>query len=168
MTRKRNSRIRDLRPLGKSFADGENYNKKYLSHDMTKPTKWVCAQWRLRSAGHPPSLIRVFAVHMKKAGVLSYPLSAQRRLSSDWADSQADLSLHWAHSHFALGGRAGHWCWVASSAGVSCYFCIVGQGPAVLAAGAGRVSYIFFYIFLSIFHLNVLSFGRWLNMTEIL
>ena len=34
--------------------------------------------------GHPPSLIRVFAVHMKKALVLSYPLSAQRRLWSDW------------------------------------------------------------------------------------
>ena len=30
--------------------------------------------------GHPPSLIRVFAVRMKKSGVLSYPLSAQRRL----------------------------------------------------------------------------------------
>ena len=51
--------------------------------------------------GHPPSLIRVFAVRMKKTWVLSYPLSAQRRLWSDWADAQADLSLHWAHSHFA-------------------------------------------------------------------
>ena len=30
--------------------------------------------------GHPPSLIRVFAVHMKKVWVLSCPLSAQRRL----------------------------------------------------------------------------------------
>ena len=30
--------------------------------------------------GHPPSLIRVFAVRMKKAWVLSYPLSAQRIL----------------------------------------------------------------------------------------
>ena len=48
----------------------------------------------------PPSLIRVFAVCMKKAWVLSYPLSAQRRLWSDWADAQADLSVHWAHSHF--------------------------------------------------------------------
>ena len=37
--------------------------------------------------GHPPSLIRVFAVRMKKAWVLSYPLSAQRR-------------LRWAQSHF--------------------------------------------------------------------
>ena len=31
---------------------------------------------------------------------LSYPLSAQRRLWSDWADAQADLCLRWAHSHF--------------------------------------------------------------------
>ena len=30
--------------------------------------------------GHPPSLIRIFAVRMKKALVLCYPLSAQRRL----------------------------------------------------------------------------------------
>ena len=30
--------------------------------------------------GHPPSLIRVFAVRMNKTWVLSYPLSAQRRL----------------------------------------------------------------------------------------
>ena len=30
--------------------------------------------------GHPPSLIRVFAVSMRKTWVLSYPLSAQRRL----------------------------------------------------------------------------------------
>ena len=50
--------------------------------------------------GHPPSLIRVFAVRMKKAWVLSYPLSAQRRLWSDWADAQADLSLRWAHMPF--------------------------------------------------------------------
>ena len=49
---------------------------------------------------HPPSLIRVFAVRMKNAWVLSYPLRTQRRLWSDWADAQADLSLCWAHSHF--------------------------------------------------------------------
>ena len=41
---------------------------------------------------------------------------------------------------------------------------IVGQGPAVLAAGAGWVGYIFHLSSLS----NVLSFGRRLNMTEIL
>ena len=49
--------------------------------------------------GHPPSLIRVFAVRMKKLWVHSYPLSTQRRLWSDWADAQADLSLRWAHNH---------------------------------------------------------------------
>ena len=49
---------------------------------------------------HPPSLIRVFPVHMKKDWVLSYPLSAPRRLLSDWTDAQADLSLRWAHRHF--------------------------------------------------------------------
>ena len=36
---------------------------------------------------------------MKKAWVLSYPLTAQRRRWSDWADAQADLSPRWAHSH---------------------------------------------------------------------
>ena len=50
--------------------------------------------------GRPPSLIRVFAVRMKKAWVLSYPLSTQWRLRSHWANAQADLSLWWTHSHF--------------------------------------------------------------------
>ena len=50
--------------------------------------------------GRLPSLIRVFDVHRKKHWVLSYPLSAQRRLWSDWADAQADLSLRWAHWSF--------------------------------------------------------------------
>ena len=49
--------------------------------------------------GHPPSLIRVFAVRLM--GSLGPKLSSceQRRLWSDWADAQADLSLSWAHSH---------------------------------------------------------------------
>ena len=50
--------------------------------------------------GHPPSLIRVFTVRMKKPWVLSYPLRAQQRLWSDWADAQADLSLPWVHILF--------------------------------------------------------------------
>ena len=49
---------------------------------------------------HPPSLINVFAVRMKKPWVLSYLLSAQWRLRSVCADAQADLSLFSAHSHF--------------------------------------------------------------------
>ena len=50
--------------------------------------------------GHLPSLIRVFAVRMKKAWDLSYRFSPQRRLWSDWADAQADLSSRWAHMPF--------------------------------------------------------------------
>ena len=50
--------------------------------------------------GHPPCLIRVFAVCMKKAWVLGYPLNVHSEDWSDWADAQADLSLRWAHSHF--------------------------------------------------------------------
>ena len=43
-------------------------------HDKTNKT--TCTE----RPGHPPSLISVFAVRMKKAWVLNYPLSAQRRL----------------------------------------------------------------------------------------
>ena len=68
--------------------------------------------------GHLPSLIRVFAVHMKKAWVLSYPLSAQRRLWSDWADAQADLSLRWEHTHFV--------CFVMSRLIYGLMFLIIG------------------------------------------
>ena len=66
-------------------------------HDKTN--KMACAPTE-DSDQRPPSLIRVIAVRMKKAWVLSYPLSAQWSLWSDWADAQADLSLRWAHSHF--------------------------------------------------------------------
>ena len=59
-------------------------------------------------SGHSPSLIRVFAVHMKKAWVLSYPLSTQRSLWSDWAYVQADLSLHWAHRFCLVCHEAAH------------------------------------------------------------
>ena len=45
--------------------------------------------------GNPPSLIKVFAVRMKKPWVLGYPLSAQRRLWSDWAGwSESSLGAH--------------------------------------------------------------------------
>ena len=53
--------------------------------------------------GHPPSLIRVFAVRMKKPWVLCYPLSAQWRLLI----AQADLSLRLAHASF---------CWFCHAA----------------------------------------------------
>ena len=68
-------------------------------HDKT--SNMACAPSKdLDQPRHPPSLIRAFTVRKKKASVLSYPLSEQWRLWSDWADAQADLSLRWAHSHF--------------------------------------------------------------------
>ena len=50
-------------------------------------------------SGHTP-VWSVFAVRIKNGLVLTYTLSAQRRLWSDWADAQVDLSLCWAHIHF--------------------------------------------------------------------
>ena len=52
-----------------------------------------------------PRLIRVFAVRLKKARILSYPLSSQRRLRSDWVDVQADPSLH-SEAESSLGAHA--------------------------------------------------------------
>ena len=69
-----------------------------LQHDKTNKMIVRPAKTQI-SLGIRP-VWSVFAVRMKKAGVLSYPLSAQLRLWSDRADSQADLSLCWAHSHF--------------------------------------------------------------------
>ena len=55
-------------------------------HD--KNNKVVCAPSEdSDQPGHPPCLIRVFAVRTKKAWFLNYPLSGQRRLWSDWADA---------------------------------------------------------------------------------
>ena len=44
---------------------------------------------------HQSSLIKIFAVRMKKLWVLSYPLSTQRRLWSVWADwSESSLGAY--------------------------------------------------------------------------
>ena len=60
--------------------------------------KMICAPSEdSDKTGHLSSLIRVFTVRIQKPLVLGYPLSAQRRLWSDSADAQADLSLQWAH-----------------------------------------------------------------------
>ena len=48
--------------------------------------------------GHPPSLIRVFAVRSMGSQGPKLSSCGQRRLWSDWADAQADLSLRWAHT----------------------------------------------------------------------
>ena len=71
-----------------------------MSQRMTKPTKWHVHPTETQiSLGIRP-VWSVFAVHMKKVWVLSYQLSAQQRLWSDWVDAQADLSLRWAHMPF--------------------------------------------------------------------
>ena len=51
-----------------------------MSHDMTNQQNECSPSEDSDQPGHPPSLIRVFAVRMKKPWVLSYPLSAQQRL----------------------------------------------------------------------------------------
>ena len=62
--------------------------------------EFLYLKWIEYELPHPPSLIRVFAVRLKKPWVQSYPLSTQRRLQSDYVDAQADLSLHWVHRSF--------------------------------------------------------------------
>ena len=52
------------------------------------------ASWQNQQCGCAPS------EDSDQPGQISYPLSAQQRLWSDWADAQADLSLRWAHTHF--------------------------------------------------------------------
>ena len=53
--------------------------------------------------GYLPSLIRVSAVRMKEVWVLSYPLSAQRRLRSAWAQSHfVGFVMRWLLSFFSI------------------------------------------------------------------
>ena len=63
-------------------------NKMAVRPAKTQISLGICPVWS------------VFAVHMKKPWILSYPLSTLRRLWSDWADVQADLSSCRAHTHF--------------------------------------------------------------------
>ena len=60
--------------------------------------------------GHPPSLIRVFAVCSVGNQRPSASLCRQRRLWSDWAD----LILRRAHSSF---------CWFCPAAAQRCFYC---------------------------------------------
>ena len=55
-----------------------------MSLRMIKQTKWLVRPEKTQISGHPPSLIRVFAVCMKKPRVFRYPLTARWRLWSDW------------------------------------------------------------------------------------
>ena len=87
---------------------------RHVNQRTTKPAKWHVCPAKTDQPGHPPSLIRVFAVHMKKAWSLATHW-AQRRLQSDWADTQADLSLRWLHKSYCR-FFVMHWLiWFASS-----------------------------------------------------
>ena len=70
----------------------------YKSRLMSKLTKWHVRPAKTQISLGIRLVWSVFAVRMKKAGVLSYPLSAQRSLWSDWADAQANLSSLGAQS----------------------------------------------------------------------
>ena len=70
-----------------------------LSRNMTKPTKLVYAQQRLRSAWASAQSDQSLHCPNEESWVPSYLLSDSEDWS-DWADAQADLSLCWAHSHF--------------------------------------------------------------------
>ena len=70
-------------------------DKEHTSRDITKPTKWLCAQRRLRSAW----------TSTQSDQSLRYALNGQLRtqmfLHADSEDSdQADLSFRWAHTQF--------------------------------------------------------------------
>ena len=62
-------------------------------HDKTQQNKYAPSE-DSDQPGHPPSLIRVFAVRMKKPSVLSYPLSAQWRLGGCPGWSESSLGAH--------------------------------------------------------------------------
>ena len=50
--------------------------------------------------GHPSRLIWVSAVRSKGTWGPQVSTCGQRRFWSDWADTQADLSIRWGHTHF--------------------------------------------------------------------
>ena len=86
---------------------------KLLEPQHDKTNKMTCAPSEdSDQSGHPPSLIRVFTVRMKKSWVFSYPLSAQWRLirlggCPDWSESSLGaqvilLVLSWCDTFFLL------------------------------------------------------------------
>ena len=95
-----------LRYLSWQKVKQNKTKQNHLSRLMTKPTNWHVRPAKTQiSLGIRP-LWSVFAVHMKKAWILSYSLSTQGRHWSDWADAQADLSLRWARRIWVFAGRA--------------------------------------------------------------
>ena len=99
------------------------------SRRMTKPTKWPVrpAKTQIR-LGVRPVWSESSLSAWRNLWALSYPLSTQRRL---------------------LGGWAGGWCWLASSAGASCYICTFTYSRARACCACGRCGTggLYFFIF---------------------
>ena len=93
----------------------------YMSHLLTKPTKCCVHPAKTDQPGHPPSLIRIFTVRMKKAWFLCYPVSAQWRL-------------------IRLGGCPG---WSESSLGAKVILLVLSWGSSVIQCDTKIASVIF-------------------------
>ena len=63
-------------------------NQHYLSHIVTKPTKW-----RVRPGKTQSSL----STQRKLGSLVTLSVQIERRLWSDWANAKADQNLRWAH-----------------------------------------------------------------------
>ena len=83
-----------------------------MRHHMTKPTKWMCAQRRLRSAWASAQSDQSSLCARWVAKDLRF-LHADSEDSDHSANAQADLSLRWAHMIF---------CWFCHEV-AQMYFC---------------------------------------------
>ena len=96
--------------------------------------KWLVVQhnprnYRFRNwiSGPPPSPSHLSTIYLTNSSTILYILVFQIIKYTDlYLNSQIrSTKIFYRQQHnFRLGGWAGRWCWVASSAGASCYFCI--------------------------------------------
>ena len=84
-----------LRPLGKMRMHFLN-----VSHLMTNPTKWPLRPAMTQISLGIRLVCSVFAVRSVGSWGPNVSSSRKRRLWSDWADAQADLSHRWAQRPF--------------------------------------------------------------------
>ena len=91
-----------------------------LPHDKTNKMAFAFAPSEdSDQPGHPPSLIRVFAVRSIGTWGPNVSSCVQRKLWSDWADAQADLCLRWLQWSF---------CWFCH---VAAHVNIAAEPPSV-------------------------------------
>ena len=131
-----------------------------LSHDMTKPTKWLCAQQRLRSAW-------ASAQSDQSSLCTQWVAKDPSFRHADRGNALADLSLRWAHTHFVGFVMSqlrwllmGHFC---KSFGKIWFLCRPSSFWAVPHA------FILFMVFLYCFHVYVLLFLllKWLSIFRV-